>query len=199
MCRACASLASATNFSAEPLRRRAFLAGASAIALGLAIPILRFPARAEEEYVLWLRRADTGEDTFERFSLDGKSVYNRGYYRLCAALRDNHVPPVRGDVYISIRLIELLWAVQQVLLNEGVHEPIVVHSGYRTPETNAATEGAATNSLHMYGMAIDFDVPGVAIDELADLCWNCPGSGGVGSYAGGWVHLDTGERRFWTG
>ena len=173
--------------------------GFSAVAAGVVFPAIRLPALAGPEYVLWLRRADNGEETFDRFSFDGKSVYKTGYYRLCEALRDNHVAPWRGDVYISIRLIELLWAVQQVLLRQGVREPIVVHSGYRTPETNAATEGAATNSLHMYGMAVDFDVPGVGTDDLADLCWNCPGSGGVGSYDGGWVHLDAGEHRFWNG
>ena len=173
--------------------------GFSAVAAGIVFPAIRLPALAGPEYVLWLRRADNGEETFDRFSFDGKSVYKTGYYRLCEALRDNHVAPWRGDVYISIRLIELLWAVQQVLLRQGVREPIVVHSGYRTPETNAATEGAATNSLHMYGMAVDFDVPGVGTDDLADLCWNCPGSGGVGSYDGGWVHLDAGEHRFWNG
>lgn len=152
-----------------------------------------------ERYMLWLERMDTGEEVAENFTLDGKSVYKRGYYRLCETLRDNHVAPSQGDVYISIRLIEMLWAIQQSLLAQGVRSPIVVHSGYRTPETNARTEGAASNSLHMYGMAVDFHVPGVAISDLTDACWSCPGAGGVGSYAGGWVHLDTGPRRFWGG
>lgn len=142
---------------------------------------------------------DTGEEIADTFSLDGKSVYNRGYYRLCEALRDNHVAPARGDVYISIHLIETLWAIQQSLAAQGIREPIVVHSGYRTPETNARTEGAASNSLHMYGMAVDFDVPGVSVDDLTNVCWSCPGAGGVGSYSGGWVHLDSGPHRFWSG
>lgn len=141
---------------------------------------------------------DTGEQVADTFSLDGRTVYKRGYYRLCEALRDAHVDPSEGDVYISITLIEMLWGIQQALFAQGVREPIVVHSGYRTPETNARTEGAASNSLHMYGRAIDFHVPGVDIDDLAALCWACPRAGGVGSYAGGWVHLDTGPHRFWT-
>jgi uncharacterized protein YcbK (DUF882 family) len=169
-------------------------------ALAFAAPGLALPALARGQgYDLWLERQDTGEQITEPFTLDGVSVYKRGYYALCATLRDAHVPPWRGDVYISIRLIELLWGVQQALLTQGVREPIIVHSGYRTPETNANTEGAAWNSLHMYGMAIDFDVPGVSISDLTNLCWSCPGSGGVGSYAGGWVHLDTGPHRFWNG
>jgi uncharacterized protein YcbK (DUF882 family) len=180
--------------------RRAFIWGASAAALAFAVPSLAPPALASRQnYDLWLERQDTGEQITEPFTLDGVSVYKRGYYALCATLRDAHVPPWRGDVYISIRLIELLWGVQQALASQGVREPIIVHSGYRTPETNANTEGAAWNSLHMYGMAIDFDVPNVSISDLTDLCWSCPGAGGVGSYVGGWVHLDTGPHRFWTG
>jgi len=181
------------------LNRRLFLAGASAAAVALSLPAGLRRALASQEWVLWLERMDTGEQIAQPFTLDGTSVYNRGYYALCASLRDAHVPPWRGDVYISIKLIELLWGIQQSLEEQGVHEPIVVHSGYRTPETNANTEGAAWNSLHMYGMAIDFHVPGVSIQDLTDLCWSCPGAGGVGSYEGGWVHLDTGPHRFWTG
>jgi uncharacterized protein YcbK (DUF882 family) len=187
--------------------RRRFIAGATAGAAAatgaLAFPLSVLAARPSRsqsgEYVLWLERADTGEQVADSFSLDGRSVYNPGYYHLCETLRDAHVAPSRGDVYISITLIELLWGVQQALFAQGVRAPIVVHSGYRTPETNAVTEGAAYNSLHMYGRAVDFDVPGVATSDLADLCWSCPRSGGVGYYGGGWVHLDTGPHRFWTG
>jgi len=180
------------------------LRAVGATAAALAVPAVflsasRRASAAQPQYVLWLERMDTGEQVADAFSLDGKSVYNPGYYRLCAALRDAHVAPAEGDVYISITLIELLWGVQQALLEQGVRQPIVIHSGYRTPETNARTEGAATNSLHMYGKAVDFEVPGVDIYDLANLCWECPRSGGVGAYGGGWVHLDTGPRRYWSG
>lgn len=180
--------------------RRSFVWGVSAAALALALPAgARGAPGSRPDYILWLERMDTGEQIAEPFTLDGLSVYKKGYYALCASLRDAHVPPWRGDVYISITLIELLWGVQQALVARGIRQPIVVHSGYRTPETNANTEGAAWNSLHMYGMAIDFHVPGVSIGDLTDLCWSCPRAGGVGSYAGGWVHLDTGPHRFWNG
>lgn len=182
------------------MARRSFIWGASAAGLALAVPVGMLPALASrQDYVLWLERADTGEQIAEPFTLDGLSLYKRGYYALCAALRDAHVPAWRGDVYIAVRLIELLWGIQRALAAQGVREPIVVHSGYRTPETNANTEGAAWNSLHMYGMAIDFHVPNVSISDLSDMCWSCPGAGGVGSYEGGWVHLDTGPHRFWNG
>jgi uncharacterized protein YcbK (DUF882 family) len=142
---------------------------------------------------------DTGETAAESFSLDGQSIYKPGYYRLCILLRDAHVDPSIGDVQMDIRLVETLWAIQQYLVRAGLREPIVVHSGYRTPQTNAMTEGAARNSLHMYGQACDFDVPGVAFDDLAAIAWACPSTGGVGYYPEGWVHVDTGPRRYWSG
>lgn len=176
--------------------RGAFVAGAA-----VALATLSLPARAlaDASYTLWLQRMDTGESGAEPFSLDGKTVYKQGYYKLCALLRDAHVDPKIGDVQVSIRLVETLWAIQQYLVRAGIDQPIIVHSGYRTPQTNAQTEGAAPHSLHMYGQACDFDVPGVAIDALAGIAWACPSTGGVGYYSDGWVHVDTGPRRYWSG
>lgn len=176
--------------------RGAFIAGAGAAAVAFALPIR---SRAGEPYTLWLVRQDTGEEATEPFSLDGKTVYTPGYYRLCAMLRDNHVDPKIGDVQMSIRLVETLWAIQQYIIRAGVKAPIVVHSGYRTPQTNASIEGAAPHSLHMYGEACDFDVPGVGMDDLASIAWSCPATGGLGYYPEGWVHVDSGPRRYWTG
>jgi uncharacterized protein YcbK (DUF882 family) len=150
-------------------------------------------------WALWLERADTGEQAYAPFTLDGKTLYFEGYKQLCRVLRDEHVAIRRGWVKIPIRTVEVLWSVQQYLFRDGVQQPLVVHSGYRTPETNANTEGAAWNSLHMYGRAVDFHVDGVDTDELAAICLACPDSGGVGAYADGHVHIDTGWKHFWTG
>jgi len=178
------------------MTRGGFVAGAAAAAATLSLPVR---SRAGEEYSLWLMRQDTGESANEPFSLDGKSIYKPGYYELCAMLRDAHVDPNIGDVQISIRLVETLWAIQQYLVRDGIRAPIIVHSGYRTPQTNAMIEGAAPHSLHMYGEACDFDVPGVGMEDLANIAWACPSTGGVGYYPEGWVHVDAGSRRWWTG
>jgi uncharacterized protein YcbK (DUF882 family) len=142
---------------------------------------------------------DTGEYADEPFTRDGKTLYWPGYKKLCAVLRDEHVALRYGYVQINVRIIEALWAVQQYLARDGFYGPIVVHSGYRTPQTNAQIEGAARLSLHMWGKAVDFHVPGVAIADLAGVCEACPVSGGVGYYPEGWVHMDTGPKRSWTG
>ena len=82
-------------------------------------------------------------------------------------MRDRRASVAEGYVKIDIVEIEAMWEVQQVLALMGVHQPIVITSGYRTPETNAATEGAARNSMHIYGKAADLYVPGVSMRELS--------------------------------
>ena len=44
---------------------------------------------------------------------------------------------------------------------------IKINSGYRTPQSNQATEGSAKNSNHLYGMAIDFRVNEVPFKQYA--------------------------------
>ena len=179
--------------------RHAFLAGGlSAVAL-IALPWVARASSSSQRYDLFIERMDTGEYADEPFTLDGKKLYWQGYKKLCAVLRDEHVPAHIGYVQINVRAIEALWAVQQYLRRDGITSPIVVHSGYRTPQTNAQIEGAARYSLHMWGKAVDFHVPGVSLADLAGICEACPISGGVGYYPEGWVHLDTGPKRSWTG
>ena len=146
---------------------------------------------------MWLERG--GESIFAAFTLDGKTVDVAGYRQICALMRDRHVSWAEGDRQIAIETVEALWEVQQTLKQVGYHAPIVVHSAYRTPETNARTEGAARHSQHLYGRAVDFHVPGVPIDYLWRVAASRPISGGVGYYPAGWVHLDTGPRRYWAG
>jgi len=47
---------------------------------------------------------------------------------------------------------------------------LVVNSGYRNPDYNAAV-GGATWSRHMYGDAFDLDPVSVTLDDLADACY----------------------------
>lgn len=180
--------------------RRAFLIGASSIVASSCLPLRALAdSGGSSRYTLSLERMETGEYAVAPFTLDGKTLYWPGYKKLCAVLRDEHVVPRLGYVQINIRTIEALWAVQQYLIRDGINEPIVVHSGYRTPQTNAQIEGAARLSLHMWGKAVDFHVPGVPLSDLASICWACPIGGGVGYYPEGWVHLDTGPKRYWEG
>jgi uncharacterized protein YcbK (DUF882 family) len=94
--------------------------------------------------------------------------------------------------------IEALWEVQQTLALHGMRRPLVITSGYRTWQTNVATEGPARNSQHLYARAADMYVDGVSMRDLFDACWSREVSGGIGYYDTH-VHLDSGTRRWWVG
>ena len=77
-------------------------------------------------------------------------------------------------------------------------KPVIVNSGYRSPEYNAAIKGAVTNSYHTKGMAADIrpDDPSL-ISEFQDLCLELNKDGGVGLYDG-FVHVDVrGHHAYW--
>lgn len=75
-------------------------------------------------------------------------------------------------------------------LRERVGAAIIVTSGYRCPDHNAAV-GGVSNSQHVRGTAADIFAPGVGVDELADAAV-AVGFDGVGRYYGaGFVHVDT--------
>ena len=64
-------------------------------------------------------------------------------------------------------LIDLLWEVHREV---GAKEPIWIVCGYRSPGTNAMlrrrSSGVAKFSQHMTGKAIDFYIPGVALEDV---------------------------------
>lgn len=104
-------------------------------------------------------------------------------------------------VSMDIRLIEMLNYISALL---GV--PVIqVNSGYRSPRYNrflaASNENVARNSLHQYGQALDFCVPGVPIKVVCSYALyarNAMGYGGIGYYPNsGFVHLDSGRIKQW--
>jgi hypothetical protein len=71
------------------------------------------------------------------------------------------------------------------------NHPVVVSSGFRCPELNAAV-GGASNSAHLYGCAADFTVPGFG--SVLDVCHAIRphlAAWGVDQliYENGWVHI----------
>jgi uncharacterized protein YcbK (DUF882 family) len=106
---------------------------------------------------------------------------------------------VRGNQVVQIitRLLDLLCAIQAWVGAYGYNAPIEILSGYRSPYTNAHTEGAARNSMHMYGRAADIVLPGLPVEYLGRLAQRYS-AGGVGFYQGsGFIHVDTGRIRTW--
>ena len=79
-----------------------------------------------------------------------------------------------------------------------------IRSYYGSPHTNELLRqtgggGAAKNSLHMDGRAIDIRIPGYDLRQLQRAALAL-GKGGVGYYPDSqFVHVDTGRVRQWTG
>jgi uncharacterized protein YcbK (DUF882 family) len=102
-----------------------------------------------------------------------------------------------GAEHISLRLLFML---DHFSDRVAPGRTINLASGYRSPEYNSRLRNAggnvASTSLHMDGMALDFNIDGVNGKELwriikdADCC-------GVGHYGGANVHLDSARPRFW--
>ena len=95
------------------------------------------------------------------------------------------------------QLFDILWEVTREL---GTEEPIRIVSSYRSPATNAMlrrrSRGVAQFSQHMLGKAIDFKIPGVAVEDLRVAGLRLQ-RGGVGFYPGSFVHVDVGSVRHW--
>ena len=78
----------------------------------------------------------------------------------------------------------------------------IVTSWYRPPDVNEAIPGAATNSMHLTGLGMDFIVEDMTSPEIAEILRTSvrPGGweGGLGVYPRlGHVHLDIGTNRSW--
>jgi uncharacterized protein YcbK (DUF882 family) len=177
-------------------RRRLFLTRSAGVAAASVLPLAPTAARATLAGGRELALSHT--HTRERLALvyavehsyvpDALAALNR-------FLRDHY----SGDVApIDPRLFDLLHHLRRLV---GGTQPFEVISGYRsvaTNETLRATRGGgvARASLHTVGRAIDVRLPGVALADLRDAAASLK-AGGVGYYAGQFVHIDTGRVRRW--
>ena len=171
--------------------RRSFLAGAGAALI--ARPALPSPGEARE---LRLYNVHTDE-SFRDVYHNGEGYLAATLPRLNWFLRD-HREAAASEM--DPRLYDILWQVQlNYLRTHGARVVLNVHSAYRTERTNALlrSEGAAQNSYHKFGRAIDISAQGYGVYFLHDMVQNS-GAGGVGVYMRSqFAHLDTGPRRNW--
>src|SRR3954467_12518307 len=135
-------------------------------------------------------RDDSITITFKR---DGRYDQD-GLNKLNYFLRD-----WRNDDQIAMapQLFDILWEVYREV---DAKTPIRLVSSYRSPATNAMlrrrSRGVAQFSQHMLGKAIDFNIEGVAIEDLRVAGLRLQ-RGGVGFYPGSFVHMDVGSVRHW--
>lgn len=87
-------------------------------------------------------------------------------------------------VFIDTYLVSIL-----DILRERIGKPVIITSGYRTPEWNRKCDGAKY-SYHMRGMAADIRVKGMNAKQLAnELNAIIPEKCGIIVYKS-WVHFD---------
>jgi uncharacterized protein YcbK (DUF882 family) len=140
-------------------------------------------------------RRDDGPVMHCRYRSADGLVDRDGYAAACHVLRD-----VRANRMMAIdpRLLDILTGIQRWLRANGHDAVIRVLSGYRSAQTNALTEGAAKNSMHLEGRAADILLEGLPARLLAAMVLQFNAGGGNGLYISrGFVHVDTGAARTW--
>lgn len=169
--------------------RRAFLGTGMSACAALSLPV---PAFAGQSYRINMTNAHTDE-RFNHYIVENGRWVREALSEFDWFARDwrqTESYPMDTD------MLEILIQLQLTLETE---EPFTLLSGYRTPQTNRSLRGAARNSLHIRGQAIDITHPSRSASQInrAAVAIN---RGGVGYYPGRhFVHIDSGRVRFWRG
>jgi uncharacterized protein YcbK (DUF882 family) len=145
---------------------------------------------------LTLHHTHSGEDLTVTFKRNGR-YDEAGLKQLNHHLRDWRS---QDQTSMDRRLFDILW---EVYRDVDARQPIHIISAYRSPKTNAMlrrrSSGVARHSQHMSGHAMDFFIPGVALEKIRIAGLRLQ-RGGVGFYptsGSPFVHLDTGNVRHW--
>ncbi|MDV4144230.1 MULTISPECIES: YcbK family protein [Shimia] len=138
--------------------------------------------------------ARTGERMDTIYWIEGEYI-KEAVNEINSFMRDWRTNDVKK---IDLRTIDIMAASHNLL---DVHEPYMLLSGYRSPQTNAMlrsrSRGVAKNSLHMKGQAADLRLANRSVNQMAKAALACH-AGGVGRYSGSnFVHMDCGPVRSW--
>lgn len=95
----------------------------------------------------------------------------------------DNTPP--ADVVRNLYLVAHTLEIARVLCGDRV---IIITSGYRSPPLNAAV-GSARTSKHISGLAADWIIPGMSIDEIINRIRHRLGFDQLINEYGSWVHL----------
>lgn len=129
--------------------------------------------------------------------------YEGGQYQAKSLRQINHLlrdHRTNEIMWIDPHLIDILHG---IWVKTKKRQPLQIVSGYRSPATNRMlrrrSRRVARNSFHTKGMAVDFRLPGQSTWNLRQAAAKLK-MGGVGYYPrAGFVHVDTGDVRFWRG
>src|SRR3990172_1151772 len=93
-----------------------------------------------------------------------------------------------GAAEVRRNVQRLMWRLEALRQKLG-GKTLWVNSGFRSIAHNTQLDRAATNSMHLYGVAADISVRGVTPAKVAEMAKTC-GFSGVKAYASH-VHVDT--------
>lgn len=119
-----------------------------------------------------------------------------------SALQDiNYVLRCHHSNQVCQMDVQLLEYLNQIVSLVGPGQEVRIFSAYRSPAYNDKLvrmgTGAAPNSLHTTGQAMDVAIPGVRLTKVWRAAVKLNG-GGVGNYRRrGFIHIDTGPVRYW--
>ena len=177
------------------LRAGATATVASVVLLGAAGSV-HDAAALNETRTLSFHHTHSNEDLTVTFKRDGR--YDEAALKqLNHYLRDWRT---QDETVMDRHLFDILW---EVYRDVDGKQAINIISSYRSPATNAMlhrrSSGVARHSQHMLGHAMDFFIPGVALEQIRFAGLRLQ-RGGVGFYptsGSPFVHLDTGNIRHW--
>jgi uncharacterized protein YcbK (DUF882 family) len=187
------------------LSRRRFCASALAVAAASLLPkplkaslekLARESAGAGDVRALAFHNTHTNETLEAPYWISGR-YQESGLTAIDWILRDHRT----GDVArIDPQLLDLLHLLKEQAAGAGAPATFEIVSGYRSPRSNEMLRNrsgaVARHSLHLKGMAADVRLTGVPLTRLRDAALDLK-MGGVGWYAGEFVHVDTGRVRRW--
>ena len=190
------------------LDRRGLLLGSAAIAAGAVLPVAAAADELQQEKCVWpppswknagfpsrrwvnIQFSNTGERFKNIYCENGNYILPsiQQFSWVCRDWRQNQWK------LLDPRLMDLLF----VLHWKYCRDEIRIFSGYRTPETNGQLEGAAKNSQHLQGRALDIHLPDIDNEAVA-IDFRTFVYGGVGMYPNKhFTHMDMGALRRWVG
>lgn len=178
----------------QTIKRRQFLKSAAFCAVGTIAKPMAALGATQPTRSLSLAQLNTQE------RLDVTYIQNGRYDAQALEQLDHFMRDWRtGDIIpIDRNLYDLLYLLTQQLPCKG---PIGIVSAYRSHQTNEMLRrrgrGAAKNSLHTFGMAVDFRLTGVKLSNVRKSALSL-NAGGVGYYPKSqFIHMDTGPVRYW--
>jgi uncharacterized protein YcbK (DUF882 family) len=186
----------ARGFKSLPLSRAGCHAGLTSLLLLAGAGSVHDATALGETRTLSFHHTHSDEDLTVTFKRNGR-------YDEDALKKINHFLRdwrSQDQTTMDRHLFDIIW---EVYRDVDGKQPIQIISAYRAPATNAMlrrrSSGVARFSQHMNGQAMDFFIPGVALEQIRFAGLRLQ-RGGVGFYptsGSPFVHLDTGSIRHW--